>query len=140
MKDFDIDVIDVATGADKGADMTVLNPFNGEPLRDEDGNPITISLLGGASQKVQDRLRELQDAEFDRMARGQRDGQAATNDRREVEILVAATTGWSFTHLRGEPYPFTEGNARAFWQNRRNMAVRQQANAWINQHKNFPKG
>ncbi len=86
--------LNLASEANRGAVMTVLHPEDRTPLRQADGSPITITLLGKDSDefiKAERRARKAQrDAMMKRMPFS-----PADEDRQGDVALAAATIGWS---------------------------------------------
>jgi len=111
---FDIALFDTRSRSESGVDFPILNPKSGLPFLDNEGKPVTITLLGRNSDAFRSVQREAQKREADRQARGVvRDDE---EQRREVfDYLVAITKGWSFDALSGEPFAFNPANVRRLW-------------------------
>ena len=140
MSGFDIDVLDVATGADEGATMQLTHPKTAEVLRDSDGNPVTMTLFGMNSERVRTLARAQQQRRLDAMKRGKRGMNPDELEADNVDILTAATGGWSFDTLGGQPFPYSEANARKLYSDPRFKSIRQQVDQFIADDGNFMKG
>lgn len=134
---FDISKASNFEQASAGVPMEVLAP-SGEPLRDGDGNVVTITLRGRLSREAQAAQRENANRRLDLAKRG-KDTTAETIEYEGTLLLAACTAAWSFTELDGQPFPFTPENARKFWADERFRGIREQANIFVANEQNFTK-
>jgi|JI10StandDraft_1071094.scaffolds.fasta_scaffold01299_28 hypothetical protein len=136
---FDLNVLDTKTPMDAGAPMAVMNPGTNRPMYDGD-TPITITLAGRDAERVREIQHELQNRRLDQVRRNSSIKMTSEDNERDlIEILVAATIGWTIPSLDGEPFPFNERNARRLWSDERFIALRRQADAFISDYSNFMK-
>jgi hypothetical protein len=134
----DLATLDTRTAADQGQVMEIIHPQTGEVMRQDNGEPVTITLAGRDS----DRVKRLERANRDRMIKaGSRRGTSGITaddlDRQTVERLVAATIAWSGIMLDGELIECNSANARRLYE--RVDFVREDADAFITDRANFLK-
>lgn len=135
---FDIAAFDIATPSDEGRPMA-LRGGDGKVIRDEKGEPVTITLRGIHSQVAIDCERMI-------TKRLREHTQAGTLDPEEfaewslVEMLSALTVSWTFGAMDGKPFPCSLENARKFWGDRRFRHFRAQADDFVRKQGNFMKG
>ena len=111
---FDISKFDTRTLSNTGVAMPIPNPRSGAPMLDDEGKPVTITLLGPNSDKSKALLRTLNL----RRAEMQSKGIKLTDedfDRERFDFLCGVTVGWSFDTAAGQPFPFNPENVRKFW-------------------------
>ncbi len=133
---FDFSTLDTNTLAETGVPMTVRHPKTGATLLREDGEAVTITLLGRGSATYEDVQRRIQERHVERQAAGMRltpdDLKAADTD-----ILIACTKGWNFERLDGTDFPASAANIAKFWTDRRFPWLREAAIGFISNHANF---
>lgn len=133
----DLLTLDTRRAADEGAVMEVRHPVTNEVLKQDNGEPVTITLAGRDS----DRVKRLQRATLDRrLAGGRRRNLSFTADeidKNRLEELVALTLGWSGIVLRGSLIEPTAENARDLYQTV--DWVREQAEEFVDDRANFLK-
>lgn len=133
-KSFDIAALDTISACNKPAEVEIFHPATGKPTG------VFISVLGKDSDVFRARMRALADETIAAAAQGQRQDDA---ERRTVETLAAATTGWrtgddAALILSGERLEFSEANARRVYQTI--LPIREQASAAIYNLDLFMKG
>lgn len=135
-KPFDISAFDTLTASQAGTPMPLLNLRTGAAYLRADGSPVTITLLGRASDVYRAQQRTLQERRADRNARGitltpddsaQEDGQ----------LLAACTVAWTIDEMDGQQFPFSADNARLLWTDPRFIALRDRGVRWILDDGNF---
>lgn len=136
---FDLALLDTQGPMEKGANMEVLNPITNQIARLPDGSAVYIRLLGSDSNKVRDKEREMMDTRTEKSQRGKQRFLAHEIEADNNEILVAATTGWNLAELDGEPFPYSEENARRLWNDPRFVKIREQARQFMANVSNFVK-
>lgn len=137
-KMFDFNIIDCATAADEGRDMEVKKP-NGEVLRLEDGSPVTIKVHGRLSTRARNAERKLVEMRLEAAQAGKKRNQDDA-ERENLELTLSMVSGWNIPTLDGQPFPYSEENARKLLTDRRFTIVREQITAFINSDANFMKG
>lgn len=137
---FDFAILDVASLADEGVDMPVPHPKTGAPMLDSDGKPVTLRVHGQHSQVVRDARRKIQQRRIDASKRGQTDFTPEDRERDDLDVLVAAISGWSFDTLDGQPFPHSETNVRKLLGDRRFGNTKSAVGDYLNQDGNFMKG
>ncbi|MFA9200501.1 MAG: hypothetical protein ACEQR8_04825 [Cypionkella sp.] len=133
-KSFDIAALDTISACNKPAEVEIHHPATGAPTG------VFISILGKDSDVFRARMRALADETIAAAAQGPRQDDA---ERRTVETLAAATTGWrtgdeQVLILSGERLEFSEANARRVYQTI--LPIREQASAAIYNLDLFMKG
>lgn len=130
----DLSAFDTAETANSGAVMELRDPA-GAPALQDDGAPITITLLGEDSDTVV----KLQNRQTNRALRapGNQGISAEVSRANVIERLVAATVSWSGVVLDGEPLKCTPENAKTVYT--RFGFIRDQAALFITERGNFLK-
>lgn len=136
---FDVSQLDAATPADAGATMNIIAPKTGTVARNENGEPITITLLGRFATKIMavEKTQRLKRIELARRGHERTPDDAVEE---QLEVLIAATVAWNFTSLDGKEFPCTKENARLLYSDQRFLHLRIQAEAFMNDTKNFTNG
>jgi hypothetical protein len=135
---FDVASTSTLESSTEGVFMPFLNARTGDPLRDDDGKEVGVTLRGRLSRQGQ---QFQQDQATKRLEMGRR-GQEVSVDTLEsetTEMLVALTVGWSFDTLDEKPFPCSPENARKFWSDPRFRAHRERANVFVGNEANFTK-
>ena len=135
--DFHLPGLDTKTLSEEGVDMPVKT-LKGDTLKDKDGKPVTLKVLGPDSAKY----RALTRAQIrKRIQRSSVPGAAgeATFEEDEADalgILVACTVGWSGINGKdGQPVPFSADACRTLYTNF--PAIRDQVDVFVTQRVNF---
>lgn len=118
--------------ADQGVEMVLRHPATDDALQTEGGQPISITLAGGDSE----RARKARNAAHNR--RLQRMNKKLTAESLEAEgldVLVACTLGWQNIHFEGEDLAFSPDNARKLY--KAVPWIREQVDAFIVDRANF---
>lgn len=122
--------------ADEGVPVTILHPATNQPLRDDDGNDVTITVMGQDSQAFQQAKRRAMNRRMAAMRGGR--GAKLTAEELEAEniaTLVACTVGWSGLALEGKPLTFDAKNVRMVYE--RFPWIREQVDEFIGDRANF---
>lgn len=127
----DLSTLDTTSAAETGATLIVRHPVTGEDLKGEDGNPMTLTLLGADSgafkRAVSDSMKS---------NKGRKDLSIADAERSTVDMLARVTTGmsdnWTWDK---EPFPFSKENIKRLYTERPWM--REQVDAFIADRSNF---
>jgi hypothetical protein len=133
---FDV-LIGTAPRINEGAFYQLTDP-SGAPLFDDEGNPVGITMLARNSAKGLAAMRANGNR---RLAEARRTGTSMltveSSEAEGTEVLVACTLGWTFDTLGGEPFPFSEANARKFWSDDRFRRWRAGAEDFFSSEANF---
>lgn len=131
----DLGSLDTRAASEEGAVMAVVHPVTGQPLTQEDGAAVTITLAGMDG----DRFRKAQRAATDRRLKSPRRANVTAEDieRDGIETLAACTLAWTGLVLDGETLDCTVPNARKAYQ--RLPWLREQVDAFIGDRANFLK-
>jgi len=131
-----MDLSDLSTkeAADDGAVLELRGP-TGAPIMQDDGAPVTITLLGADSDVLtrvanQQTNRYLRDRGAATMT-----AEGATANR--IDYLAAATVAWSGIKVDGDVLDCTRDEARKLY--RRFPFIRDQASAFVDDRANFLK-
>lgn len=124
--------LDTADLANEGAVMPVHGP-DGQPVLQEDGSPVTLTLLGDDSDAL---------VKFDRITtnahlRGSQTITAELAEAKQINRLARACVGWTGVILDGEPLKHSEDSAKVLF--KRFRWLRQQAAMFISDRANFLK-
>jgi len=133
---FDLAALDTKTLSEQGMPMPIIHPRTRTPIMNEDGTPLTITLLGRHSEAFRETLRASQQGRADLTARG-----IAISDehreREDINTLVACTRDWTFQVLDGKEFPCTPQNVRKLWNDTRFRGLRETAIGFILSDGNF---
>jgi len=82
--------------AEQGVDMELMDPISGDVLKQDNGDPVTIHLLGMDSKAFKQINRKQQRRRTEKMlkSRGNKIDYSVSEEDR-AEMLAAVTTGWS---------------------------------------------
>lgn len=124
--------LDTAGIANEGALMPVHGP-SGQPVIQDDGEPVTLCLLGDDSDAL---------VKFDRVTtnqhlRGSQTITAELAEAKQINRLARACVGWTGVVLDGKPLEHSEENAKVLF--KRFRWLRQQAAMFISDRANFLK-
>lgn len=133
---FDLAKLDTLTASEAGVAMQVIHPKTKEPVKGADGEVITITLLGRASDAAQAAVRRARDRANERLQQGRR-STPEDAERDMIDLLVSCTKAWTFDSLDGQPFPCTPGNAELLWRDPRFRWLREQALIFIQDDGNF---
>lgn len=132
----DLSTLDTAELANQGALLELRDPA-GNPILQEDGSSVTLTLLGEDSDVVT----QVNNRNANQFLRGtSAGGQAVTAEMsktNEINKFAAATVGWSGVVVDGEPLKFSFDAAKALY--RRFPWIRDQVRTFIGDRANFTK-
>lgn len=129
----DLSTLDTADIANEGAVMELRGP-NGAPVLQEDGAPVSITLLGADSNALV-RVSNAQTNAY--LKQGQVKVTAEGARANELDYLAKATVAWSGVKVDGRDLDCTEENAKALY--RRFPWIADQARAFITDRAHFMK-
>ena len=136
----DLSTLDTSDLANQGAVMELRSPTDGSPVLEDDGTPVTITLLGADS----DILTSVSNRQANRYLKNQARMNVTAELARsnEIEYLSKATVAWVGIGLDGETLACTTENAATLY--RRFPWALDQARAFVADRANFlkasPKG
>jgi hypothetical protein len=114
---------DTKSPAERGLVVEFSDPRDPDKqVVDEKGRPLTITILGGDSQKVRAKARQSLDKAFEKIRKNKDPGGAKESEQEQIERLVAATIAWSDNWVidDGEPpLPCTPENAQRLYSDAR---------------------
>jgi hypothetical protein len=122
--------------ADEGVPLVVIHPVQRRPILLDNGEPVTVTLLGRSSEAFRDVLRSIQL----RRAGVAKRGETLTDDdlfREDTDTLAACTVTWTIPTLDGQPFPFNQRNNRKLWNDARFRWLRDRALAFLMEDANF---
>jgi hypothetical protein len=131
----DLATLDIVKSAGEGAVMEVVHPVEGTVLKDDNGQPITITLMGADSEKAKKRQR----AEVNKRLKSGRNNKITAEELEEngVNLLALCTLSWSGIKLDGQLLECTAENAAMLYQ--RTPWLREQVDAFVGDRGNFLK-
>lgn len=131
----DLSALEGASTADAGATLEVLHPATGQPMLQDDGSPVTITLLGQDSRKWRAFVRQT----TNRRLQSRKAKQTAEEIEAEnTEGWVALTVAWKGIVLAGEALECTPANARMIYG--RFPFIREQVAEFVSDRANFLRG
>lgn len=136
--------LNISTAANRGATLTILHPDDRVPLKQADGSPVTITVLGKDSDEFVRAERKARQQTREAMMRRQKYS-AADEDRQGDAALAACTTGWSGIPAAWlEPgatdeaaAPFSIENAQKLYGNPGVRWLREQVDEFVGDRANF---
>lgn len=130
----DLSKLDLEAAADQGATLQLRHPVTEEVLTQDDGTPITITVLGSESKKFQ---RAMDAFERSRSGRKQKPMARAERQRAAAAMLAEVTVGWQGIIWDGEELPCTKENAKMLYFER--PFIREQVDEFVGDMGNFLK-
>jgi hypothetical protein len=132
----DLATLDTVKGAGEGAVMEVLHPGDGTVLKDDNGQPITITLMGADSEKAKKRQR----MEINKRLKNGRNSKITAEEMEEngVNLLALCTLSWSGIKLDGRLLECSTENAAMVYQ--RSPWLKEQVDTFVGDRSNFLKG
>ena len=131
----DLSKLDLTEHANSGAIMDVMHPITGEQLLDQNGNAVTITLLGADSTKMR---QEMSDRAKKQLASKNKPINSIDEaEKLSAELLATITIGWSGMFENGEPVECTKENAVRIYT--KYAWLRQQVDAFTTDRANFYK-
>lgn len=134
---FDLASIDTIAACNKPQEIEIKHPVSGE------GTGVFFAIVGKDSDIYRTRIKALADENIRRDHFAQQRGKAEIPtierlERKNIDTLVAVTTGWRNVVLNGEALDFTADNARKIYT--AILPVREQVQEAVNDLENFMKG
>ncbi len=129
----DLSALDTSTLANEGAVLELRGP-DGNPVLQDDGSPVTITLLGEDS----DIVTKHNNAITNQVLRSTMGGPAITAEAsrdNEIAKFAKATVAWDGIVLEGEKLACNEANAKAIY--RRFSWIRDQVRAFMGDRARF---
>lgn len=125
--------LDTVTGAENGAEMTIINIQTGTPMQGKDGEA-RIKLRGFDAETYRADL----DREIARINEQKRKSASTPADNRkaEIEVLARNTLGWSnLMETQDKELEYSQANARMLYTNF--PWLREQVQAFVEDRRNF---
>lgn len=128
------------TLTDEGVALELRDPRTGAVLTDGD-QPVTITLLGYDSDEVTRTRRQQINKRLELMSKTGKQPVVSLEEQEAetLERLVAATIGWSFDTLDGQPFLFSPTAARVLYTDKRFGFIRNQVILFMEDSTNFFK-
>lgn len=134
----DLSKYDTAKFADEGATMEVIAP-DGTPAKNDDGTPVTITVLGHDSRAYRDAANRLSRRTSVKMKAGSLEIDRVQLEADEIEKLTACTTSWHGIGLDGvAALPCTPENVKKVYT--RFAWLREQVSAFMGERANYLGG
>jgi hypothetical protein len=127
----DFSTIDLAANAERGADVHIDHPVTEEPLFTEDGQPITIRVLGQDSREFRAAVTAL----ADKASRGKQS--LDKTEAAAIDLLARVVVRWQGIMWEGKALECTPENVRMFLT--KFPPIRRQIDAFIADRANFTK-
>ncbi len=119
-----------------GVPMTVKHPGTGQPLMDESGEPVTITLLSSDSVEARKLLHEQAEKTVnDGLGRRRPHVRMEELEQNSIKVLAALTADWKHIIVDGAPLSCTKENATKLYT--RFAWIREQVDGFVNDRANF---
>jgi hypothetical protein len=130
----DLSNLDTTAGANEGAILELRGP-DGAPLRQADGSPVTLTLLGADSEQA----RKARNTATNRYlkTRGKVQITAEASEADGIAYLAKCTTAWSGIGIGQDETPFSYENAVKLYETF--AFIREQADEFVAERANFLK-
>jgi len=134
----DLSSLDVASGSNQGREVEILHPVKRVPLISDDGEKITITIIGKYSDEYQKHQRAVQNRRL-----AQRGGRGKiTSEEIEaetIELIARCIKSWKNITLDGKMLECSYANAVKILSDSRLAWIREQLDEEINETGNFIK-
>lgn len=127
----DFSTIDLAANAERGADIHIEHPITEQPLFTDDGQPITIRVLGQDSREFRAAVAAL----ADKAGKGKQT--LEKTEAMAIDLLSRVVMRWNGIMWEGKPLECTPENVRMFLT--KFPPIRRQIDAFIADRANFTK-
>jgi hypothetical protein len=127
----DFSTIDLAANAERGADVHIEHPVTEEPLFTEDGQPITIRVLGQDSREFRAAVTAL----ADKASKGKQS--VEKTEAAAIELLSRIVVKWQGIMWEGKALDCTPENVRMFLT--KFPPIRRQIDNFVADRANFTK-
>lgn len=117
--------------------MPVRHLATGQPIKSQDGSPVTITIACKDSDQFRRVLREQTDRRLKRTLDTHQRPSADEIEAEAIELLAGCTIGWSGLQNKGKEFPFSLDNARSLY--RELPWLRDQVDAFVSDRANFLK-
>lgn len=112
----DLAQFDLVEAAERGVDVEIINPMDGELLEDEDGKTVSIKVLGKDARKWQQTAKKIQARNANKY-RG-KDVPPSQLEKDLIEIAAECTISWSNIDFNDSKLPCNSSNALMLYQKR----------------------
>ena len=127
----DFSTIDLAANAERGADVHIEHPVTEEPLYADDGQPITIRVLGQDSREFRAAVTAL----ADKASKGKQS--VEKTEAAAIELLSRIVVKWHGIMWEGKALDCTPENVRMFLT--KFPPIRRQIDNFVADRANFTK-
>ena len=127
----DFSKIDLAAASKRGADCHIEHPVTRKRLYDDEGNPVTIRVLGIDSPEFRSAMARASNG----ISPTAGDNPLDTAEEAAVEMLCSMIVGWNGIQWEGAPMECTLQNKRKLLKSFR--PLRAQLDAFISERANF---
>lgn len=125
----DLSRYDVSAAAGAGADMQVKHPSTGEDLKQKDGKPFFVRVIGNDAPSVREAFRAIKE----KQARGELDTEEAAR-----QMVAVCIVGWSDEmEMDGKPFKYSPENALKLVQDERTAWIAEQITPFALRRRNF---
>jgi hypothetical protein len=121
---------------EEGSELHLRDPA-GSPLSNDDGTPMSLTLLGSDSDVAVKARNASTNRVLKQRGRGQITAESAQADA--TALLAACTTGWNIT-LGGQKPEFSREAVARLYADPKFAFIREQADEFIAERANFMKG
>lgn len=130
----DLSKFNLVEQAETPSVLLLCNPVNDEPLVTEDGDNVTLSLLGKDSHVAQAAIKQRTQKQLNKKKLKFDVDELV---EASIELLTAVTTGWENISENGTAIEFSKDNAKSLYT--RYPWIREQADAFVSDRENFYK-
>ncbi|HTG26124.1 MAG TPA: hypothetical protein VK681_39365 [Reyranella sp.] len=108
----ELSTLDSKVVSERGLTIILTDPRTGGPLMHDDGEPMSVTVLGDDSQRMRDYDRKQQDEAIDQAKAGRKSTLTAVGiEARNARRLAVATIHWHLDVIDGQALECTEANA-----------------------------
>lgn len=132
----DLSKLNLEVYAEQGATLELEHPVTGESVLQDDGSPVTITLLGQDSKAWRAKNKEYQQKRIAKMAKNRkREIDFSVSDEEACDLLAACTLGWVGIEEGGKAIEFSRDAAYDLYM--RFPWIREQVDTFIGDRANF---
>lgn len=128
----DLSNFDLVSQANEASVMTVTHPITGQEMTDDNGEPVTITLLGAESTVLKSELRKRAKKAIQS---GKKNIDIEQVEREAADMLAALTVSWTGLSENGEPLVFSKQAASEIYF--KYSWLRDQVDSFVNDRQNF---
>ncbi len=132
----DLSTLDVVSASNQGATLELIHPVTEEKIVDDDGNVMSITVLGTDSQTYRDILKARTRQRLNQKKQSKIDLDEA--EHKGLELLARCTMGWANIYDEGEKVPFSFEAALNLY--KKYPWIKEQVDNFMADRSNFLKG